>query len=404
MCAMLISEEQFLKNYGPLYERALQEARNYVVRPETLKAEVARQQQERDPMQIRTPEADPVAFRMTRYRGFVRFPDRLKNFIMAKHEPRSSTRSFLPTIMDVEPNSRCNFRCIMCQVSEWKNGKRAEDMTFEELKDFVEKQDGLTEVKLHGMGEPLMHKQYTDMVRFLAERDLWVRTNINGSLLHVHDNYRRLIDAGIGEIQTSVDGATKEVFETIRKKSNFERVVQNLTMLNDYANRQERPYTRMWVVVQEHNRHQIFDFVELAKQMGFRRLTFSVSLNDWGQEDWRAKNTGLQARRDLDAEELRRLAGMAVRDGINISVWKQADKYSTKSLETLCPWIFDRPYITSDMRVVPCCMIANPEITDLGDAKDFEHVWNGPAYRSFRQAHCDGAIPKECVGCYHKTE
>ncbi len=167
--------------------------------------------------------------------------------------------------MDIEPNSRCNFRCIMCQVSEWENGKRSEDMTLEQLQAFIESQPGLTEVKLHGMGEPLMHPRYIEMVRYLVERDLWVRTNTNSSLLHARDNYRRLIDAGIGEIQTSVDGATKEVFEKIRRRSNFEQVVSNLTLLNRYANTKDRPYTRMWVVVQEYNRHQIFEFVYREK-------------------------------------------------------------------------------------------------------------------------------------------
>lgn len=397
---MLISDKEFQIKYGPLYERALQEAKDYVVHPDKLRAELELREKKRDPMQLRVPEADPYTYRMTLYRGFVRFPERLKNLIIAQNEPRSPVRSFLPTIMDVEPNSHCNFRCIMCQVSGWKNGKRADDLTLEELKEFMEEQPGLVEVKLHGMGEPLLHKDYSDMVQYLSERDIWVRTNINGSLLHVRENYRRLIDAGIGEVQSSFDGATKEVFEKIRRNSNFERVVQNLTLLNDYANRQDRLYTRMWVVVQEHNRHQIFGFVELAKQTGFRRLTFSLSLNDWGQEDWREKNAALQAKQDLSLEERQQLAEIALRDGIDISIWKQADKYSTESPETTCPWPFNRPYISCDLRVVPCCMIANPEIADLGDAKDFEQVWNGPAYQAFRQAHLDGRIPKVCQGCY----
>ena len=399
---MLITEERFEPQFGDEYRRQLQQAQYYVANPAKLREAIEAERRRMDPSRLQAPARDPYTYRMTLYRGFLRFPERLKNFVIAQHEPRGTTRSFLPTLMDIEPNSRCNFRCVMCQVSEWPNGKRAEDMTFEELQAFIESQPGLTEVKLHGMGEPLMHPRYTEMVRYLVERDLWVRTNTNGSLLHARDNYHRLIDTGIGEIQNSVDGATKDVFEKIRRQSNFDQVVRNLTMLNEYVNQKDRPYTRMWVVVQKDNRHQLVEFVELAKRMGFRRLTFSLSLNDWGQEQWQTKNAQLQAR-GLSEEEQQQLLDIMAKDGIEITVWWQATKYSTESSQTLCPWVFERPYISSDLRVVPCCVIGNPDIADLGDARDFRRVWNGPTYQAFRQAHLEGNIPKHCRSCYKFT-
>jgi len=396
---LLISDEEFERQYGERYRQQMQEAQFYTANPDKLREAVETKHRQRDTSRLIFPAPDPYTNRLILYRGFLRFPERTKNFIVSRHEPRGVIRSFLPTIMDIEPNSRCNFRCVMCQVSEWAHGKRAEDMTMEELQAFVERQPGLTEVKLHGMGEPLMHPRYMEMVRYLVERDLWVRTNTNSSLLHVRDNYRRLIDTGIGEIQTSVDGATKEVFEKIRRGSNFDQVVSNLTLLNRYANQQDRPYTRMWVVVQEYNRHQILEFVELAKRMEFRRLTFSLTLNDWGQDEWHVKNSKIQSL-DLSEEEQGRLLEIMAKEGIEITVWRQATKYTTDSPDHLCPWVFGRPYISSDSRVVPCSMIANPDVMDLGDAKQFDQVWNGPTYQAFRQSHLDGEIPKHCQLCY----
>ncbi|MDP3723054.1 MAG: radical SAM protein [Candidatus Omnitrophota bacterium] len=396
---MLLREDEFQRRYGSFYQEALCEAQDVAAHPERQKAALDSEKAGQRPLQLRAPQPDPYAYRAILSRGFVRYQERLKNYIVAHHEPKAAMRSFLPTLMDIEPNSRCNFRCVMCQVSEWENGTRTDDMTLEELQAFVECQPGLTEVKLRGMGEPLLHPRYIEMVQYLVGRDLWVRTNTNSSVLHARDNYRRLIDSGIGEIQTSVDGATKDVFEKIRRRSNFEQVVRNLTLLNQYANRQDRPYTRMWVVVQQYNRHQIFEFVELAKRMECRRLTFSLTLNDWGQDQWHAKNAQLQSL-DLSEEEQQRLLDVMAREGIEITVWRQATKYSTESPDTLCPWVFGRPYISSDSRVVPCSMIANPDVMDLGDATDFERVWNGPAYQAFRQRHLSGDIPTHCRHCY----
>ena len=54
---------------------------------------------------------------------------------------------FLPTRIDVEPVSRCNFRCSMCQVSGWEKGRRARDMDINEFKQLLDDQHGLVEVK-----------------------------------------------------------------------------------------------------------------------------------------------------------------------------------------------------------------------------------------------------------------
>ena len=373
---MLLTKDDFQTRYGGLYESALREAENYVANPQQLRDETEATRALEDPMAIRGPVPDPFSYRMMRYRGFTRFPERLRNFIVASNEARSTVRSFMPTMIDVEPVSRCNFRCIMCTVSDWDYGQRAEDLTFDQFKQFVENHPYILEMKLQGIGEPLLHRHFIDMVQYLAERDIWVRTTVNGSLLHARDNYQRLIDSGVGEVQASFDRATKEVFEQVRRRSNFDLVVRNLTLLNNYANQKDRPHTRMWVLVQKHNRHQLFDFVELAKRMGFRRLTYSVSLGDWGKEKWHQSNLQLQSS-SVTQEEEQELAHLAASEGIEITLWGSAATYSTESPESLCPAPFFRASVSSDGRLVPCCRVGNPEVFDLGAADDFQQAWNG---------------------------
>ena len=57
-------------------------------------------------------------------------------------------------------------------------------------------------------------------------------------------------------------------------------------------------------------------------------------------------------------------------------------------------------YISSDMRVVSCCIIGNPEVSDLGNAHDFSKLWNGKALQNFRSQHLSGAPPDYCKSCY----
>ena len=393
-----MSEQEFEQRYGQAYKEHLKRAQYFLSNPVKLQEDILsnrKQYYNRLPF----PEPDQFTYRSMRYRAFIQDPSRLKNYIIAENEEYSEKVLFLPYIIDIEPNSRCNFRCVMCQVSDWEKGQRARDMELDEFRNLIDSNPQLIEIKLQGMGEPLMHKDFIKMIEYASERNIWVRTVVNGSLLHVRNYIERLIDSGVGEILVSIDGANKETFETIRRNSNFERVVENFASLNRYANKKERPYTRMWVVLQQQNRHQIFDFVKLARKMEFSRLTLSVSLGDWGQDIWKERKTGMQAMSFTEEEE-EQLLEMAKASDIDISIWRISNKYATESLDSLCAWPFLRTMISSDMKVVPCCMIGNPDIATLGDGNDIAKTWNSELYRDFRRNHIQGKIPKFCENCY----
>ena len=239
------------------------------------------------------------------------------------------------------------------------------------------------------------------MVEYLKSYSIWTRTSINGSLLLVNNNIEKLVKSSLGEIQISLDGATKETYEKIRVRANFEKVTKGIIELNSACESNNRKLTRMWVVLQKNNVHELAAFVEVAKELKFKKLTFSLSLNDWGQELWRDKNGTKGIALESTIDKIKGLFEKSIGEGLEISLWQQSNKYSVnKGPQDLCPWIFDRTYITSDMRLTPCAIIGNPDITDLGDASAILNSWNSEKYVSFRKLHLTGAIPNECTSCY----
>ena len=106
----------------------------------------------------------------------------------------------------------------------------------------------------------------------------------------------------------------------------------------------------------------------------------------------------------IDAESdnyiIDKLVKLRDKESIDITFWNLADKYSTTNISSLCPWPFTRAYIGADMRVAPCCMVANPDVFDLGSAYDFNNVWNSPAYETFRHSHLKNNLPGICKNCY----
>ncbi len=312
---------------------------------------------------------------------------------------------FLPVKLDMENVSRCNFRCTMCVVSEWEKGRRSHDMSLAQFKALIDEQIGLLEIKLQGIGEPLLQgADLFEMIKYARARHIWVRTTTNASLLHLHDNYRQLIDADPNEVQVSVDGADKVVFESIRRGSNFERVVENCKLINGYCRERGVARTKMWTVVQERNAHQLKALVNLAAEMGFTHQAFALNLSDWGLSEWRTLNDQVSVQDSLDAEALWELIPYGADRGVVVRFWNVNEKYRLGDRSTLCPWPFERAFVSSDLRVVPCCYIGNPDVFQIDEPISadggFSAIWRGKTYADFRRAHLEGDLPPICQGCY----
>jgi len=332
-----------------------------------------------------------------------RSPERMRNYeTYIQSARRSATVDYLPIRLDFENVSRCNFACTMCPVSEWPKGKRAADMPLEAFKRIIDEQYGLVEIKVQGLGEPTMQgNDYFEMIKYARAQSIWVRTTTNASLLHVKDNYKKLVDSDVNEIQISVDGADKQTFEAIRRHSKFERVVSNCKLINAYCRERGAERTKMWTVVQKGNRHQLPELIDMGYEMGFRSTAFSLNMNDYGTEHWRKINDAVTVEGSFRRAEAEQLMAQGAKLGIKVSFWNVTNKYTTDTVKNLCPWPFERAYISSDLRVVPCCIIANPDVSEVGVVgKDFTSVWKGETMMKFREAHLQGDIPDVCAFCY----
>ena len=353
-------------------------------------------------LELPVPRPDPQAYEDNLQLALASSPKRRLNYLRLQAKDRTERLDALPSKLDFENVSRCNFRCPSCQVSIWDQGRRAADMTLENFKAIVDSLGTLVEIKIQGMGEPtLQGDTFFDMIRYARSQHIWVRTTTNASLLHLKDNAAKLIDSGVNEVQISVDGATQASFQAIRVNSNFQQVKENCTLINSICSERGLLRTRMWTVVQQLNLLDFLDLVELGAELGFRRLTFAMDLHGWGQEVMERPN----AERLGDLSRILELAPQAIAlgqaRGLEVTFWRNTTKYSSGTAATLCPWPFERAFISSDLRIVPCCMIGNPEVMELGSALAFEEAWNSPAYRDFRKAHLAGHIPGPCSMCYH---
>lgn len=327
---------------------------------------------------------------------------KLNNYRKYLESKFDSSPNYLPIKMDIENVSRCNFRCTMCVVSKWDKGKRAKDLSYDDYKKIIDQQYGLIEIKLQGIGEPSLQKEELfKMIKYARKKNIWVRTTTNASLLHKNDNFKKYIDSDTNEIQISIDGASKKVFESIRKGGIFEKICENSKLINDYSKEKGVTRTKMWTVVQKKNYDELEDLIYLSSKLGFTNQVFSLDINGWGIEEWERSNNKETVNYLYDIPRFENLVKIGEKNNVNVYFWVATEKYNTDKKENLCPWPFERTLISSDLRVVPCCTIGDPDVYQINNENlNLEETWFGDEYTKFRESHLKGNIPQVCKACY----
>lgn len=84
-----------------------------------------------------------------------------------------------------------------------------------------------------------------------------------------------------------------------------------------------------------------------------------------------------------------RLAKIRMADDITFEDYNELidSQYGiTARQEHIRPWPFGRGYVSFDVQLAPCCLIANPEVSDPVDARELNKTWNGTKMSAFRRA------------------
>ena len=133
-----------------------------------------------------------------------------------------------PHLIWIEPTSTCNLNCIMCDrkaVSQRKVGF----MDFELFTKIVDEAAslGVLQIEMGLGGEPLLHPRLTNMIEYAKNKGLMVGFNTNANLLDEQKS-RALLNSKLDSIIFSVDGASKETYEKIRLKGDYDIVTKNI--------------------------------------------------------------------------------------------------------------------------------------------------------------------------------
>ncbi len=192
----------------------------------------------------------------------------------------------LPTYLQIEPVGQCNLRCQMCSIQFRQDGPPYGPLAFmawETFERLIDEYTGLQELHLQGLGEPMMHPRFFDMVEHASSRGIRVTTNSNLTLLNER-RAERLVRCGLDTLNVSIDGSTAATYERIRVRSHFDKVVRNLGLLREAkANYGTGPKVRMVMVIMRQNLHELSELVRFAHAWEMEGLFVQHLCHDFGE-------------------------------------------------------------------------------------------------------------------------
>src|SRR5437764_12628132 len=183
---------------------------------------------------------------------------------LAFHAVRGAGLRHLVVRMDTI--NLCNLRCKMCYYS-FDSHRKKEQMDlqlFSKIADDVFPRTRF--LYLSCATEPLMNKQFSDFIAEAGKYEVpFTSFCTNGQLL-TEEVAQSCVDAGISEVIFSIDGATAETYEAIRRGGKWSRLCDNLELLNSLKRSANRrlPAVRMNFTCMQSNIHELPAMVHFA--------------------------------------------------------------------------------------------------------------------------------------------
>ncbi len=319
----------------------------------------------------------------------------------------------LPEFVQIEPVGQCNLKCRMCPVV-LRDEKPPAFMPLDDFRGLIDQFPDVKELHLQGLGEPLLHPRFFDMVRYAAGRGIRVSTNTNLTALSPR-RAEELVQSGLACLHVSLDAADAAAYEYIRIGARFDKVLRNLRWVMQAKEKlaSASPEVRLVAVAMRRNLEQLPDLVRLAHAEGVHWLSVQHLAHDFSESSLPAKYRPM--RQFVDGETLlnedparvqrwfAEARAVAAALGVTLRLPNAVPNPRPEGLtgRERCDWPWRGAYIAFSGEAMPCCMVATPDRVNIGSMtrEGVAPVWNGAAYRAFRDRLDSDVPPEICKGC-----
>lgn len=295
----------------------------------------------------------------------------------------------------VEPTNVCNLKCVMCEAKCTVDADKLEieHMQPEELDIMLGKLQGyINNVVFQGDCEPTMNPKLEELVRVARKYTNQVAIVTNGMAL-TPDRIDSLLESGVSWFALSIDDHREEIYNGIRRYSDFKTVINNLKYLVKVRNEKFNGVQIVThkIVFERDNLESLREYIKFFyMEIGVNKVTFAPIVHKGDIHN----NTWLQTRNELENSFLKEGVPLNLHDfanypyaslykycGTNVFFIGHTGDFAPCGLHTKSKKIFGN-LLTEDLET-----IVNRDIF-----KDYHKFWKNRQY--------GGKVPTICDNCY----
>ena len=299
----------------------------------------------------------------------------------------------LPKSAQIEVTNKCNLRCQMCPLSDpdYRPPSKLQHLSLKDFKILLDRLPPTIEtISLQGLGEPLLNRELIEIIRYAHLNGKAVTFFTNSTLL-TRDKAVQLCRSGLSHLMFSLDGGTKQTFESIRQGADFDKVITNMRgMANVKAELgASTPTLGIMVVGMKENIGEIPLIIDIAHGMGVPSVTVKNLYPGEGV-------AGIQLTEEDIVYLSSECADHAIRRSIQFSHPQHATR-DNRTAERTCRWLWDSTYVMANGFVTPCCFSYEGHFPNLKEMP-FEEIWTTGFHQAFREELQNG-MPALCEAC-----
>ncbi len=187
--------------------------------------------------------------------------------IVKRYATLKNHRIYTMPIVILMPHSRCNCRCVMCDI--WKGNNNLQQLEESDIEKLLSSLKTFkTKLVVMSGGEALMHPNFFGLCDILRSRKIKITILSTGLLLK---KYAEEIIAKTDEVIVSLDGS-QEVHDKIRNiPDTFNKLKEGVRELKN-LNKEYRVTARC--VIQKANFKDLPNIVDAAKDIGLDQISF----------------------------------------------------------------------------------------------------------------------------------
>jgi len=175
----------------------------------------------------------------------------------------------------------CNLSCPSCRTSKifHKKGKMLSLRLslVDKIIEFLKHKENML-IHIGSDGDPFASLVYRYFMRNVPNtKSFRFNFQTNGLLIKkMFQRLRNVVDR-INEINISIDGASEQTYESLRKGGKFAGILENLEFLRGYSDRFK---INIHMVVQQSNWHEMSKMLELAEKFNVNKVWFN-KIQNW---------------------------------------------------------------------------------------------------------------------------